>query len=56
MIKKVELENWKSHHETSLEFEEGVNALIGTMGSGKSSVLEAIVFGLFGTLPSIKSR
>lgn len=56
MITKVELENWKSHHETTLEFSEGVNALIGTMGSGKSSVLEAITFGLYGTTPSMNSR
>ncbi len=56
MITRIKLENWKSHHETDLEFSEGVNALIGTMGSGKSSVLEAIVFGLFGTTPSLNSR
>jgi len=56
MIRSVELKNWKSHHETKLDFEEGVNALIGTMGSGKSSVLEAVVFGLFGTIPSLNSR
>ncbi len=56
MIKRIELENWKSHHETTLEFSDGVNALIGTMGSGKSSVLEALTFGLYGTTPSLKSR
>lgn len=56
MIEKVKIKNWKSHHETELEFSEGVNALIGTMGSGKSSVLEAIVFGFFGTTPSHNSR
>ncbi len=56
MITRVELKNWKSHHENSLEFGEGVNGLIGTMGSGKSSVLEAVVFGLFGTTPKHNSR
>lgn len=56
MIEKVKLENWKSHHRTELEFEEGVNTLVGTMGSGKSSVLEAIVFGLYGTTPDLNSR
>ncbi|MFB6148018.1 MAG: AAA family ATPase, partial [Candidatus Nanohaloarchaea archaeon] len=56
MIAKVELENWKSHHETELDFSTGVNALIGTMGSGKSSVLEAITFALYGTTPALKSR
>ncbi len=56
MIKRIEMENWKSHHETDLEFSSGVNALIGTMGSGKSSVLEAITFGLYGTTPALNSR
>ncbi len=56
MIKKVVLENWKSYRDEEFVFDEGVNALIGEMGSGKSSVLESIVFGLYGTLPSIKER
>lgn len=56
MIEKVELKNWKSHHETELEFDEGVNALIGTMGSGKSSVMEAVVFAFYGTTPAHNSR
>ncbi len=56
MIKKVGLENWKSYREEELVFDGGVNALVGEMGSGKSSVLESIVFGLYGTLPSIKER
>lgn len=56
MISKVELRNWKSYMEEEFEFGEGVNALIGDMGSGKSSVLEAIVFGLFGKLPAVQER
>lgn len=56
MIKNIKLENWKSHENTSIQFEKGVNSLIGTMGSGKSSVMEAIVFAFFGTTPKHKSR
>lgn len=56
MIEEVELKNWKSHHETRMEFSGGVNALVGTMGSGKSSVLEAVVFALYGTTPKLNSR
>ncbi|MFB6265461.1 MAG: hypothetical protein ABEI07_00070, partial [Candidatus Nanohaloarchaea archaeon] len=37
-------------------FSKGVNVLVGEMGSGKSSVLEAITFGLYGTTPSVRSR
>ncbi|MFA5382752.1 MAG: AAA family ATPase [Candidatus Micrarchaeia archaeon] len=54
MITSIHLFNWKSHKETLLEFSKGTNVLIGIMGSGKSSVLDAISFGLYGTCPSLK--
>lgn len=56
MITRVALEDWKSHHESHFDFSSGVNVLVGEMGSGKSSVLEAIAFGLFGTTPKLQSR
>lgn len=56
MIKRIKVENWKSHLRSELGFEKGVNALIGEMGSGKSSILEAISFALYGTTPLVNSR
>ncbi len=56
MITKVILKNWRSHQNSTLGFSPGTNALIGIMGSGKSSILNAICFGLFGTNPEIQSR
>jgi exonuclease SbcC len=56
MIKKIKLQNWKSHTETELQFTKGINVLVGPMGSGKSSVLQAICFALFGSVPEIKRR
>lgn len=56
MIKTVRIKKFKSHLDTYLKFTNGVNALIGIIGSGKTSVLQAIMFALFGTLPEIKSR
>ena len=56
MITKVTLKNWRSHLNSSLDFSSGTNALIGIMGSGKSSVLGGICFGLFGTNPELQSR
>ena len=58
MITHVKLRNWKSHLETDppLRFGEGTNALVGIMGSGKSSVLDAITYALFGTLPLVQMR
>jgi exonuclease SbcC len=56
MINKVRLRNWKSHLESEFEFSKGVNAIIGIMGSGKTSIMQAISFGLFGTFPALQSR
>ncbi len=56
MITRVKLRNWKSHRDTDLRFGDGTNVLVGMMGSGKSSVLEAITYALFGTIPAVQSR
>lgn len=56
MITRVKLKNWKSHRNTDIRFGDGTNVLVGTMGSGKSSVLEAVTYALFGTLPLVQSR
>ena len=56
MLRYIELKNWKSHGDTRIEFSKGVNVMIGIMGAGKSSVMDAISFGLFGTFPSLLHR
>ncbi len=56
MITYVRLKNWRSHRDTELRFGDGTNILVGGMGTGKSSVLEAITMGLFGTTPDVKMR
>ena len=56
MIEKVILRNWKSHLESEFTFSKGTNVLIGHIGSGKTSVLDAICFALFGTTPSLQSK
>ena len=47
-IKAVRLENIRSHVDTRVTFEEGFNCLIGGLGAGKTSILYAIHFALFG--------
>ncbi|MCW6160195.1 MAG: SMC family ATPase [Candidatus Micrarchaeales archaeon] len=56
MIDAIEITNWKTHKKTKLEFQKGVNVLIGVMGAGKSSAMDAICFGLFGTFPALLSK
>jgi len=56
MLNKLLLNNWKSHYNSSYEFSPGINVITGAMGSGKSSILQAITFALFGSLPEVKAR
>jgi len=56
MIKSVRLVCWRSHADTFMEFREGTNLLVGIMGAGKSSVMEALSFSFFGTFPALERR
>jgi len=56
VITRVKLKNWKSHLESDLQFGEGTNVLVGMMGAGKSAVLDAVTYALFGTLPAVQTR
>ena len=47
IIKTVELENFKSHLNTRVDFETGISIIMGDNGAGKSSILESISFALF---------
>jgi DNA repair protein SbcC/Rad50 len=56
MIESIQLRNWKSHTESNFQFQPGTNVLVGSMGAGKSSILQAISFALFGTFSELKHR
>lgn len=56
MLRSIELRNWKAHGNSTLTFTKGTNIIIGQMGAGKSSILDAISFGLFGTFPAVQHR
>ena len=47
-IEVVQLENIRSHVKSTVPFARGFNCLVGGLGSGKSSLLYAIDFALFG--------
>ena len=49
-IKKITVSNYKAIHEMNIEFQPGMNLLIGDNGVGKTSVLEAIAVVLSGML------
>jgi len=56
MITKVKLKNFRSHLDSELDFSSGTNALVGILGSGKTSVMNALCFGLFGTFPDLQAK
>lgn len=51
IIKKIKLENIRSYKEHEIEFPLGSTLLAGDIGSGKTSILLAIEFALFGLQP-----
>ena len=56
MITSIELGDFLSHSETKLEFEDGVTVFVGKNGAGKSSIIDAITFSLFGEHTRGKKR
>lgn len=50
-IIQIDLENFKSYEDASVSFSSGTNAICGKNGAGKSSLLEAIGFAVFGYAP-----
>ncbi len=56
MIKSIYLENFKTHHSSTLDFSNGTNLIIGKIGSGKSSIIDGICYALYGTFPSLSNK
>ncbi|WP_457626702.1 AAA family ATPase [Persephonella sp.] len=49
ILKRLYLKNFLAHTDTQVEFSErGITVFIGDNGAGKSSIIEGIVYGLFG--------
>lgn len=53
-IVSLQLENTKSYQHCQVSFTDGVNAIVGHNGAGKSTILEAIGFALFDSLNGYK--
>ena len=49
LLKSIKLDNIRSYQNATITFPEGSTVLAGDIGSGKSSILLAIEFALFGT-------
>src|SRR5260370_8198535 len=51
LITRIELENIKSYRHIVIDFRHGTTAISGSNGAGKTAVVEAIGYALFGYLP-----
>ncbi len=54
ILKELVLKNFKSHSNTRIRFETGINLITGRNGAGKSSILEGILVALYGLRPPMR--
>jgi DNA repair protein SbcC/Rad50 len=47
-LNSLRLTNFRQHNDTYITFESGLTGIIGANGSGKSTILEAIAWALYG--------
>ncbi len=52
MLENLLLNNFRSHEKTEINLRSGLNVFLGEVGAGKTSVLEALSFALFGKISS----
>lgn len=52
MLENLSLNNFRSHEKTEINLHSGLNVFLGEVGAGKTSILEALSFALFGKISS----
>ena len=52
IIEEITIKNFRSHSNTNISFKKGINLISGRNGSGKTSILEAILVALYGPRPT----
>jgi exonuclease SbcC len=55
-LNSLRLQNFRQHADTALTFENGLTGIIGANGTGKSTILEAIAWALYGTTAARGTR
>lgn len=52
LLKELQIKNFRSHSDSKIEFDTGINLIAGRNGAGKSSILEAILVSFYGLKPA----
>jgi len=52
-LRYMELRNYRKFRDARIEFPDGVVAIVGSNGSGKTTILEAVTWALFGNVSSV---
>ncbi len=52
MLENLRVNNFRSHEKTEINLHSGLNVFLGEVGAGKTSILEALSFALFGKIAS----
>jgi exonuclease SbcC len=52
LLNKLVLRNFKKYRRATIEFQEGLTGIVGSNGSGKSTIVEAIAWALYGNKAS----
>jgi exonuclease SbcC len=54
-LNRLKLTNFRLHTDTVIDFESGLTGIIGPNGSGKTTILEAIAWALYG-MPAVRGK
>ena len=55
-LRSLSLQNFRQHRDTRIAFDAGLTGIIGANGSGKTTILEAIAWAIYGTAAARGNR